>query len=299
VIKADDPTSLVTKSLAVSPEVYIASAQLHQHSRNFDKAAEFYDKVLDQDPGNLDALIGYARMLDRQNEYAEAVTYYERATQHHPANASAFNDLGLCFARQGNLQGSIQSLQRAIQLKPDSKLYRNNIATVLVENNQAEAALQYLSEVHTEAVANYNVGYLLHQRGQSVAARQYFAQAASADPQFHEARAMLANLADGTSGTAEQVASRPNETSSGVQPTNGPTPPSGAGVTEQAPILHGPLDTAGPHADRHLPPRDAGVRMPTKTAPVSPSRHGTPPLPNGESFMYSNSVIIEHLPPVR
>ena len=277
VIKADDPTSLATATPPLSPDVYIASARMHQFSRNFDKATEFYNRVLELEPGNLDALVGFGRMLDRQNNYAEAATYYEQATSHHPANASAFNDLGLCYARQGKLAKSIQSLQTAIQLNPESKLYRNNIATVLVENNQLNEAQRFLVDAHGEAAASYNVGYLLYQRGDSETARQFFAQAISSDPQFQAAQAMLARIDR-------------KETSNHV--VQWPAADQGGQLTaEQSASVPGPNYPASGH--------EAGVQMPTRTA-RSPrtARNAVAPLPEGESFLYSNSVI-EHLPPTQ
>ena len=54
-------------------------------------------------------------------------------------------------------------LRQAVKLEPKRKLYRNNLATVLVDMGRTDEAWDELSSVHTPAVAHYNLGYLLYQ----------------------------------------------------------------------------------------------------------------------------------------
>ena len=157
-------------------------------------AAELYRRALEIDPTSFEALTSYGRLLDRQNRYAEATAFYQLAAQSHPLNATVFNDLGLCHARQGNLQDSIPALTRAIELDSENKLYRNNFATVLVANGQSQEAWEHLAVAHGEAVAHYNLGYLLYRQGKTHLARQQFTQALVKDPSLAPARAMLDRL---------------------------------------------------------------------------------------------------------
>lgn len=304
VIKADDPTSLAAVSPPLSADVCIASAQLHQFSGNYEKAAEFYRKVLDSESGNLDALIGFGRMLDRQAKYAEATTYYQQATQSHPANASAHNDLGLCYARQGQLAQSIEALQTAIQIQPESKLYRNNIATVLVEGNRLDDAYRYLVDAHGEAAANYNVGFLLNQRGDKATARQFFKRAVLSDPQFQQAQAMLASL-DGAE-VKETAVAWPETSQESIPAT------ASVGQTAKRAEFHyaSSATPPTPQPATHTPSVEgtslaaqqasySGIQWPNRTARFPQSGSGAvAPMPQGEAFLYSNSLI-EHLPPTR
>ena len=127
-------------------------------------------------------------MLDRQNKLDQATQLYQRAAHAHPHEAAAFNDLGLCYARRRMLNESIASLSDAVRLQPDRELYRNNLATVLVEQNRADEALKQLQAVQADAVAHYNVGYLLQQHGQDQLAANYFNRAAQMDPSFAAAQ---------------------------------------------------------------------------------------------------------------
>ena len=100
----------------------------------------------------------------------------------------------MSYARQRRFSESITTLERAIRLEPKKGLYRNNVAMVLVETGDTDAALSHLKAVQGEAIAHYNVGYILQKKGDSEAAAQHFALAAQQDPSLAEAGAWLAKL---------------------------------------------------------------------------------------------------------
>src|SRR5690606_190013 len=112
----------------------------------------------------------------------------------HPRDAAPLNDLGLCYARQGKYGDSVEMFRRAVTLDPLKPLYRNNLATVLVELDRAPEAVEQLATVHNQSVALYNVGFLLNKRGQQAEALSYFERALESDPKFDAARAWVDTL---------------------------------------------------------------------------------------------------------
>src|SRR5262249_55593089 len=112
----------------------------------------------------------------------------------HPTSGLVYNDLGLCYGRQHQFEQAVGALSRAVELNPDNPKYRNNLATVLVETGRIDEAVQKLSQGATPAVAHYNVGYLLQQKGQTKSAARHMQQALSLDPSLPPARDMLAQL---------------------------------------------------------------------------------------------------------
>ncbi len=189
----DAPTSLGSKT-EPNTELFVVMAQMHERSGNLAAAEEQYRRALESEPHSLTALIAYARMHDRQGNFAEAARLYRIAIEHHPNDAAARNDFGLCLARQNRLEEAAGMLQTACRLQPKEVRYRNNLGMVLVEMNQLEEAYLQLADVHTPAVAYYNVGYLLAQRKQYAAARHHFQQALQLQPDFAEASQWLASL---------------------------------------------------------------------------------------------------------
>jgi tetratricopeptide (TPR) repeat protein len=188
------PQGLPKPEVTPGADLYLSMAGLQEKANQLDRATEQYEKALKIEPDHLGALLGFARLKDRQGKLEDATKLYERAAEKHPEVAAAQNDLGLCYARRGMLEQSIQSLAKAVKLDPKKALYRNNIATVLVEQKRVDEALEHLRSVHSEAVAYYNVAYLLNQRNDTAGAKAHFHMALEKDPNLAPAREWLAKL---------------------------------------------------------------------------------------------------------
>lgn len=179
---------------APTPQLYTAMAEMSQRSGNADQARSLYQKALALDPNDMNALLGAAHMEDRLGRLDVALPLYERAVNVSPGNASAMNDLALCLARKGELAAAQRVLEKAVQLDPQNTLYRNNIAKVLVEMNSTDQAVGHLSAVHPPAVAHYNMGVLLSQRGRHAEATRHLLIATAIDPSMGPAQQLLAEL---------------------------------------------------------------------------------------------------------
>jgi Tfp pilus assembly protein PilF len=101
------------------------------------------------------------------------------------------------------------TLQSAVQMQPGKALYRNNLATVLVEMGRRQEALTQLQAVHPPAVANYNLGYLLERRGESANAITCYQTALAMDPGMTAAQTALFKLDASPLTETAMVASGP------------------------------------------------------------------------------------------
>ncbi len=174
---------------------------------NVAHARAMYQKALSIDSKNLDAELGLARLEDREGNLQVALQTYQQAVKEHPEDARPLNDLALCHARCGQMQSSLQLLDQAVRMNPDKQLYRNNIAKVLIELNQTDAAVSHMSAVYEPAVANYNMAVLLQERGRSAEAVP-FSAASAAKPQMTEANNLLASLTGQRGTAASEIAPR-------------------------------------------------------------------------------------------
>jgi predicted TPR repeat methyltransferase len=179
---------LAAKHAPPDSTLYVTLAKLEEKAGKNDSAIEQYNKALEADPKHLPALLGLARLYDRTGQFEEAVAAYKKAVEAHPDSAAAFNDLGLCYARANRLNESVAALQRSVAIDGDKPLYRNNLAKVLVEVGRSDEAYRVLVKAHGEAIAHYNVGFMLNQRGQTDRALQEFRLAAKADPNLQQAK---------------------------------------------------------------------------------------------------------------
>ena len=216
----DDAVSLKSKAKA-GPELYVAVAQLYEQSNRMAEAEQQYLLALKEKPDNLAALLGYAHLQEQLGKPNEAILLYQQAIKAHPQQASVHNNLGLCYARQNRLGEAVAALGRAVQLDSKNLLYRNNLATLLVDQGRVEEAFIQLREVHGDAAAHYNVGYLLNKKGQTQLALQHFMLALQADPSMDAARRWIQYL----QRTTAQARLTSNPISAGVRVTTQPAMP--------------------------------------------------------------------------
>ncbi len=182
--------SIAVNSPAGEPDAsfFVSIARVQEVAGNIEGAESSYKQALETDKKDLEALLSYAHLLDRQGRLAEATSLYQEATKYHPQSATAHNDLSICYARQGMMEPSIDALSTAVRLEPQRKLYRNNIAKVLLKMNRTDEAYEHLAFVHGPAVAHYNVAYLLQEMDNTQEAIRHFEYAAAADPTMIEAQ---------------------------------------------------------------------------------------------------------------
>lgn len=238
-ITENDPLRLDRPVKKVGPEVYVSAARLLENQNKFPEAEGQYQKALQAAPGDLNALVGLARLQDRQGNPGEAIKLYQQALKTNPSSTLIYNDLGLCHARQREYDASLQALNKAVELQPTNAKYRNNLAAVLVEAGRPDDALPHLLSGNTPAVAHYNLGYLLQQRGQRELAEKHYRQAVALEPGMAPAHEMLAQL---SGNRGEPVANQsPIVNRAAVQPpaTQPAAPPVAAATPSSPPARWG------------------------------------------------------------
>jgi len=122
----------------------------------------------------------------------------------------ALNDLGMIYARQGMFDASLGVLSQAVQIDPANQRYRNNIAIVLIDAGRPDEAFGHLADVHGEAAAHYNLGYLLARRNMNDLAAGHLQQALAMNPQLAPARQLLDSLAASAGYVQQQTTSQPS-----------------------------------------------------------------------------------------
>lgn len=285
-----------------SAELHVATARMAEQSGQLAEAERHYQEALAIDPRHTQALVGQARLKDNNGQPDRALALYETAAKADPDNASIFNAMGLSYARQRRFRQSIGALERAIRLEPKKGLYRNNVAMVLVETGDIDGALSHLKAVQGEAVAHYNVGYILQKKGDSAAAAEHFAQAAEKDPSLTAASAWLAKLQaerPRTSLPTPQIASAKRSHAPPKRTPHTPTPLTRKPRTttpSPTPITRTPLTTTpAPTPLTRTPPAppleaSAPAPLPPVIKPPSVALEG----PN----LKSPKPVVQKLPPV-
>ena len=273
----DDAVSLKNLDNAKpGAELFVAIARLYEQAGKMAEAEQQYQLALNENRNHLPALLGDARLKDYLGKPNEAIQLYQRAAKAYPQQASIHNNLGLCYARQNRLDEAVAAMSRAAELEPGNPLYRNNIAAVLVDQGKLRDAFRHLREVHGDAAACYNMGYLLNKKNQPQAAMQYFALALRADPSMDAARQWLEYLQRSTA----QARLSQHPVAAGAKVTSQPAmPPESALASpdEAAPRRLPPTTLRRPTLDGPMLP---GISYERSTAPAAP----LPPPPTSSTF---------------
>lgn len=282
---ANDPVSLNTKANP-GPELHVAMAHLYLESGRMDHAAEHYQKALKMEPTYLGGLLGYARLKDRIGRTDEAIKLYQQAIKAHPNTASAYNNFGLFYAKNRKLDEAVKILGQAVRLAPRNVRYRNNLATILAELGRNNEAFDQLQAVHGEAIAYYNLGYLLERKGDVRSAAQHYAMALKVDTTLVSARMGIQRLAARPSqGRSAPSATRQVRTMAPTTPVGNPAPqpwqPDRLGTRPMR---------SGPPAVSHMMPAEPAAPKritppPAPTPSETPSVRQLPPQPKRETPM--------------
>jgi tetratricopeptide (TPR) repeat protein len=103
-----------TAAVAAGGAVFAAHknlASLHEMLRNFDEAADLYERVLRQHPDDIDALCGLGRLDIEADRLDSARAYFQRVVEIDPANADAAMILESISNEDGLVPGSCDSTE--------------------------------------------------------------------------------------------------------------------------------------------------------------------------------------------
>lgn len=244
-VKSDknDPLSLENKPKPPDVEFYREVARFQEQSGALDGAEQSYRKGLALAPRDRDSLLGLARLLNRRQRFDEATKLFTQATNLYPNDPAPFNDLGMCLGGQQKYSEAAAAIARAVQLAPQKKLYRNNMALALVELRRYEEALSHLAAVHGQAVAHYNLGYMLTEKNDLQPARFHFQKALEMQPNFPEAQQWVDLIVARTQPQHNPV---PSDTPWPVPQRTAPPPQGNVAQVKKQPQLQKPPEAPAP-----------------------------------------------------
>src|SRR5215472_3883548 len=126
-----------------APAQELAVAMEHHQAGRLDRAEAIYRKVLQKNPGNVDALHLLGLAAFNRGHLERAIQLIGRALAAAPNLAPAHINLGNAQRAAGRLAEAVASYRRAIALKPDLWDAHSNLALVLCEQGNPAAALTH------------------------------------------------------------------------------------------------------------------------------------------------------------
>jgi type IV pilus biogenesis/stability protein PilW len=140
-----------------------------------------------------DALIHFNSGVDfyHQRDYAKAIQAYQKVIEIDPGYAEAYNNLGIIYQEAGDLDRALSSYQKAIEVNPKSEKALNNLGVLLYLKGRYEESIQAFQKALTLNANNIeshiNLGILFKKQGQMNQAIESYHRALSINPLHGEA----------------------------------------------------------------------------------------------------------------
>lgn len=167
-------------------ETYNNMAIVYQKLNDFDRAVESYKRALEIDPNYFRAYSNLGVIDLTNQDYQQAQADFEKALAINPNMAQAHYGLATALVNLGQTDQAIEHYQRSIQLDPQLVDNYNYLASVYVQLKKLADAIVVL---RAGVVANpsnsdllTNLAIVLANNGQTQAARDAVAQALKLDP---------------------------------------------------------------------------------------------------------------------
>ncbi len=148
------------------PSVFVTLGLLHENLGKYDLALREFQKVLDINPRDADALIGMAGVYEQMKRLPEAEATYKRAIALRPDYWDGHRALAEFYSRQKRVQDSIAQYRRIIELTPDNPEAYSDLGVQYMQlaDSQSAAAAEAAFQKSIQLAPNYqaysNLGWL-------------------------------------------------------------------------------------------------------------------------------------------
>jgi len=143
---------------------YDLAVEQHQ-AGELEVAESLYRKILQENPGHLDATYLLGTLLLQREQFARAVELLEPLTKIRDDIADLHNNLGIAYNGLGRQADAARAFQQAIRARPDYAKAHFNLASLLEQRGnytQAEHCYRQAIDINPDdAQAHFNLGHLL------------------------------------------------------------------------------------------------------------------------------------------
>ena len=192
--QAESSESAAPKGVDDPLALKLRYAQWMEDIKNYNEAQAHYNVVLQQNPKEVGAILGIARIDHLAGRTAKAEAGFKRALSLQPESAVAKNALGQFYVTQQRWSESLPLLSEAMMLDSANKVYRYHLAVALAKSGDERAALAHFQQAVGDAPAYFNVGIILKQQGRYRQAEQYLLTALTKNPNLAAAQTALAEV---------------------------------------------------------------------------------------------------------
>ena len=211
------PIEEVPNKLKNPAQLSLAYAKLMEEAGRLEEAEGHYQKALEANSDNAEALLGLARVHFRAGRLESAEQTYHRVLRQDSSSAQALHGLGQICARREQWTEATELLNRAVLAAPGERAVRYDLAVALVNAGNVDAALPHFIRTVGDAEAHYNVGLILNRQGRLAESEQQFQLALKKKPDLEQARYWLTIVQRQQRGTTDPAAAQTAQSAHAVQ----------------------------------------------------------------------------------
>jgi tetratricopeptide (TPR) repeat protein len=173
--------------------LYTLLGQVEFHNQDTGKAEEAFEKAVDLDKHDIQALLLLGNAQVARGALDQAIASYQRGIQDNPREVTLYVSLGSLFERRGDWQHAQDLYQKALQVQPDYPLAANNLAYLMLEHGGNVNVALTLAQTGRRGLPNVpgsadTLGWAYYYQGAYTSAIDTLQQAVDEDPKnpnFH------------------------------------------------------------------------------------------------------------------
>lgn len=203
-------------------KVHLAYALWHEQEGNLVEARNSYNRVLDDSPKNVEALLGLARLDIALGRMEDAEKRLAKAQKIAPKNAQVAISFGQYYSARNEWPQALEQMKMARALSPYDQATAYHLGYVQAKSGDMTSALASFTEAVGAAQAQYNLAYIYHEQGNLVAAEEHLQRAISLKADLPQAQSLLLTVRQERYNNKNQMVQQPKvlESSRTIQPAS-------------------------------------------------------------------------------
>ena len=151
--KAIEQLRLVTEKDSKDAESFVALGRLYRVSNNSVDAEKSFNKALEAEPDNEEALTGLASLYTDLGDNKRAIDKLKQAAEKNP-NERTLIQLGALYEQLRDYKNAADTLKQALQMQPDNPRLQAGLANNLMLSDREEEALAIFQKLSDEDPTN-------------------------------------------------------------------------------------------------------------------------------------------------
>ncbi|MCX5922288.1 MAG: tetratricopeptide repeat protein [Candidatus Dependentiae bacterium] len=131
----------VSCSYTDSEQEYLDLAKTYAKHNNQNKALEYYQKALTENPTNFEACFNSASIFYSQDNPTNAIIFYKKAIALNPNSPAAWFNVGMSYNQDGNTDQAMVAFKKTIELNPSHSKAHQHLASIYEKQKNIPLAL--------------------------------------------------------------------------------------------------------------------------------------------------------------